>query len=75
MDEVHQVELQNEISSDPTTSFMYQVRKLSHSTAKNSFELPTEKEIFDQINKSRDQAIKDATKMGLIGKKTSQYAI
>lgn len=69
MDRVHKIELQNEISDDPTTDFIFHKQKFNHSTSTAFFELPTEKEILNVINECKEKAIKDATEVGLIAKK------
>lgn len=65
IDRVHKIELLNEFSSDPTSSFIFHKHDSSHSTS-TSFELPTESEIYDSINICKLKAIEDAIEMGLI---------
>lgn len=66
IDRIHKIQLQNEISTDDSTSFMFHQKKSSQLTSTSSFELPTEQEIFDTINKVKMQAIEDSIILGLI---------
>lgn len=68
LDRIHKIQLQNEISCDPTTNFIFHKQKSSHSSSSNCFELPTEQEILATINKCKIQAVEDSIKLGLIGK-------
>lgn len=68
IDRVHKIQLQNEISCDPTTNFLFHKKKSGHSSSTNFVELPTEKEISDTISKCKMMAIDDSIKVGLVGK-------
>lgn len=69
-DRIHKIELQNEISSDPTTSFIFPHKLKSNVKWPTiHFKLPTEQEIFDTIEKCQVKAISDAIKIGLIDRK------
>lgn len=67
--------LQNEISCNSTTAFLFHKKILSHPTSTADLELPTEQEIFEAINECKNQAIEDSIKLGLISKKQQKISL
>lgn len=74
IDRIHKIELQNEISRDSTTSFVFHQKKIDskNSSTKSVFELPNEQEILETINECKIQAIKDSIEFGLISEEEEE---
>lgn len=72
---VSKIQLQNDTACN-TSSFTFPRAKNIFESSKNlKFELPTDQEIYDEIEKSKSNAIKDAIQIGLIGKKIKKSSL
>lgn len=68
IDRVHKIQLQNEISFDPETSFIFHTSNTRQSVPPRCLELPTEQEILDTIEQCKMSAMNDAIELNLMSK-------
>lgn len=64
---IHRIQLQNDISNDPSTKFKFPEKlKTNNYSQTSDFILPNEAEIFQEIEKCKIKAVDDAIEIGLI---------
>lgn len=70
LERINKIQLLGEISFDPHTSFLFPQRlKTAHRIQPIKCELPTQTEISEVIIKSKEKAINDAIRLGLLEEK------